>query len=62
LRYLPPFEVIKGMMNLTSSRGKTRVDMSYEDLQQMIRTLLTVVEVDEAFYLSRNPRAASRSR
>jgi hypothetical protein len=56
--YLPPFEIIKGMLNLTTARGKTRVDMTYEDLQQMIRTLLTVIEVDEAFYLARNPDVA----
>jgi hypothetical protein len=55
VKYLPPFEIIKGMLNLTSTRGKTRVDMTYEDFQQMIRTLLSVIEVDEAFYLSRNP-------
>jgi hypothetical protein len=58
VRYLPPFEIVKGMLNVTSVRGKTRVDMTYEDLQNMIRTLLTVVEVDEDFYLSRNPDVA----
>lgn len=59
MRYLPPFEVLKSTLDLTSSRGRTRVDMTYEDLQQMIRTLLTVVEVDEAFYLSRYPDVAA---
>jgi hypothetical protein len=58
VRYLPPFEIIKGMLNLTTMRGKTRVDMTYEDVQKMIRTLLTVIEVDEPFYLARNPDVA----
>jgi hypothetical protein len=58
VRYLPPFEVLKGMLNLTTARGKTRVDMTYEDLQKMIRTLLGVIEVDSAFYLARNPDVA----
>jgi hypothetical protein len=58
VRYLPPFEIIKGMLNLTSARGKTRVDMTYEDLQKIIRILISAVEVDEAFYLSRNPDVA----
>jgi hypothetical protein len=58
VRYLPPFEVLKGMLNLTTTRGKTRVDMTYEDLQKMIRTLLSVIEVDSAFYLARNPDVA----
>jgi hypothetical protein len=59
VRYLPPFEIIKGKLNLTSARGKTRVDMTYEDLQKIIRILLSAVEVDEAFYLSRNPDVAN---
>jgi hypothetical protein len=59
VKYLPPFEALKSSLNLTSSRGRTRVDMTYEDLQQVIRTLLTVVEVDEAYYLSRNPDVAA---
>lgn len=58
MRYLPPFEAIKSKLNLTSARWKTRVQMSYDDLQTMIRTLLTVVEVDTAFYLRRNPDVA----
>jgi hypothetical protein len=58
VRYLPPFEIVKGTLNVTSTRGKTRVEMTYEDLQKMIRTLLSVVEVDEDFYLFRNPDVA----
>jgi hypothetical protein len=58
VRYLPPFEIIKNMLNVTSVRGKTRVDMTYEDLQGLVRILLSVVEVDEDFYLSRNPDVA----
>ena len=59
VRYVPPFEIIKGMLNLTASRGKTRVAMTYEELQTMIRTLLVAIDVDEAFYLERNPDVAS---
>jgi hypothetical protein len=58
VRYLPPFELVKGKLNLTTSRGKTRVDMTYEDVQQIIRMLLSAVQVDEAFYLERNPDVA----
>jgi len=58
VNYLPPFEVIKGMMNLTTSRGKTRVEMTYEDMQKVIRVLLSAVPVDEAFYLERNADVA----
>lgn len=58
MRYLPPFEILRGLISLTTARGRTKVDMTYEDVQKMIRTLLGVVEVDEAFYLSRNPDVA----
>ena len=33
--------------------------MTYEDLQQVIRTLLTMIEVDGAYYLARNPNVAA---
>ncbi len=58
MKYLPPFEVLKGMMNLTTARGTTRVDMTYEDIQQLIRALLTSIEVDEDYYLLRNQDVA----
>jgi hypothetical protein len=58
VKYLPPFETIKGQVNITTTRGKTRVDMTYEDLQQMVRILLSVIEVDADFYLGRNPDVA----
>ncbi len=58
MRYLPPFETIKGMLNLTTARGKTRVDMTYEDVQKMIQALLFAIVVDEEFYLTRNPDVA----
>lgn len=54
MRYLPPFAIVKRMIKGTNLRDKTRVDTSLEDLQAVIRTLLTVVEVDEVFYLERN--------
>jgi hypothetical protein len=58
VQYLPPFDIIKGVLNLTTVRGKTRVDMTYEDVQKMIRSLLGGINVDEAFYLARNPDVA----
>lgn len=58
MRYIPPFETIKGMLNLTTTRGKTRVDMTYEDMQRMLRALLYAIPVDEAYYLERNQDVA----
>ena len=53
MKYLPPFEVLKGTINLTTVRGKTRVDMTYEEVQAMLRLILGAIVVDEAFYLER---------
>ncbi len=58
MRYLPPFDIIRGLLNLTTVRGKTRVDMTLEEAQNVMRALLGAIEVDEAFYLSRNPDVA----
>lgn len=58
MRYLPPFAVVRRMIRRTTSGDRTRSDLAFEDLQQVIRTLLTVVEVDEVFYLERNADVA----
>jgi hypothetical protein len=58
VRYLPPFETLKGVIHLTGKGETARVSMSYEEMQRMIRTLLSVIEVDEAFYLRRNADVA----
>lgn len=55
MNYVPPFEIIRSMLNLTTVRGETRVAMSYDQMQQMIRTLIAGIKVDEAWYLTRNP-------
>lgn len=57
-RYLPPFEIVQGLLNLTSNRGKTKTDMTFDEAKDLIRRLISVVDVDEAFYLSRNPDVA----
>jgi len=51
VKYLPPFEIVKGFMRLTTVRGEPRVNASYDDIQRMIRVLLAGIEVNEAWYL-----------
>lgn len=51
MKYLPPFELIKGFMRFATVRGEVRVDATYEDYQKMIRTLLSCIGVDEEWYL-----------
>ena len=59
MNYIPPFESIRSMLNLTIVRGETRVAMTYEQVQQMIRTLLAGIKVDEAWYLARHEDVAA---
>ena len=58
MKYLPPFELLRAVMARTANRRKSRPEIVPEELQEMIRILLSVIEVDEAFYLTRNADVA----
>jgi hypothetical protein len=58
LKYLPPFEVIKQLVELTSSRGQLIARASYDDLIKIIKLLLSATDVDEKWYLSKYPDVA----
>ena len=58
MRYIPPFEMIKQLLTFATIRGETQVSMTYEKAQDLIRALLAGLEVDEAWYLARNPDVA----
>jgi len=55
VKYIPPFDVIKRSLNLTTTRGELRVSISYADLVDLLRGILTAIEVDEAWYLETYP-------
>ena len=50
MRYLPPFEVIRRSIEISTVRGELRVNVSYEDFVEILRTMIRGVEVDEAWY------------
>lgn len=50
MRYLPPFELIRRTIEISTVRGELRVNVSYEDFVEILRTVLRGVEVDEAWY------------
>ncbi len=56
--FLPPFEVIKQSVDVTTSRGQLVATASYENLIRMIKLLLLGVEVDDAWYLEQYPDVA----
>ena len=54
----PPFDRIRGQMTLATVRGEVTASASYAEFQEMIRTLLVGIEVDEEWYLEQNPDIA----
>ena len=53
MRYLPPFEVLKSYVTMSTVKGELVVSCSYENFVQMLRRLIAGVEVDEKWYLER---------
>lgn len=58
MRYLPPFEILKGFLKVGTTNGELRVSGSYEDFVNMLRRMIAGVEVDERWYLERYPDIA----
>ncbi len=58
VNYLPPFEAIRQFFTLTNFRGTLTATASFDDLKQLIATLLNAIDVDEDWYLARNPDIA----
>jgi hypothetical protein len=59
VRYVPPFEHIKGHLRVSEARGGAiRVKATYEDMLRLIQALLVGIDVDEAWYLQQNEDVA----
>ena len=54
MRYLPPFDLIRRSVEISTVRGELRVSVSYDDFINLIRSLVAAVEVDEEWYLGEN--------
>jgi hypothetical protein len=58
VRYLPPFEILKSYVTISKIEGELVVSCPYEHFVQMLRHLLTDVQVDESWYLEHYPDVA----
>lgn len=58
VKYLPPFDLIRRQVEITTIRGALRVSIAYDDFIQVVRMLVADAEVDEAWYLSQYPDVA----
>jgi hypothetical protein len=62
LDYLPPFEGIKDLIAFATVKGELTVSTTYTKFTDLVRMLLQVVEVDEAWYLEKYPDIAEAIR
>ncbi len=53
MKYLLPFEAIRRSVEISTLRGQLRVSTSYDEFIRIIKLLLSVVDVDDAWYLGR---------
>jgi hypothetical protein len=51
MKYLPPFELIRRSIEISTVRGELRINLSYEDFVAILRQMIQGIEVDEAWYL-----------
>jgi hypothetical protein len=51
VRYLPPFELIRRSIEISTVRGELRVNVSYENFIAILRQMIQGIEVDEAWYV-----------
>jgi hypothetical protein len=50
VRYIPPFDLLRRSVEISTVRGELRVSLSYDDFIKMIRLMIAGIEVDEAWY------------
>jgi len=50
VRYIPPFDLLRRSVEISTVRGELRVSLSYYDFIKNIRLMIAGIEVDEAWY------------
>ena len=50
MKYLPPFELIRRSIEISTVRGELRVNLSYDNFVKILRMMIQGIEVDEAWY------------
>ena len=51
MKYLPPFDLIRRMVEVSTVRGELRVSLSYDDFIKILRMMIAGIEVNEGWYL-----------
>ena len=51
MKYIPPFDLIRRSVEISTVKGKLRVNVSYDDFIKLLKSMLAGIEVDETWYL-----------
>ena len=51
MKYLPPFDLIRRSVEISTAKGELRVNVSYDDFMKILRMMISGIEVDEEWYL-----------
>ena len=51
MKYLPPFDLLRRSVEISTIRGELRVNVSYEDFIRLLKRMILGTEVDEDWYL-----------
>ncbi len=53
--YLPPFAAVRNSVRLLSSKGRIKVDLTYDEFLDLVKKLLFAVPIDETWYRTTYP-------
>jgi hypothetical protein len=62
VKYLPPFDLIRRSVEISTVKGELRVGVSYDDFIKILRMMISGAEVDEEWYLGENADIAQAVR
>jgi hypothetical protein len=51
VKYLPPFDLIRRFVEISTVKGELRVNLSYDNFIKILGMMISGIEVDEAWYL-----------
>ena len=51
MKYIPPFDLIRRSVEISTIRGELRVNVSYDDFLRLLKRMIVATEVDEEWYL-----------
>jgi hypothetical protein len=51
VKYIPPFDLVRRSVEISTVKGELRVSLSYEDFVGILRKILSGIDVNETWYL-----------